>query len=160
MWNTFSSFQSSSHSASSGGCRYDPVLRFDWDVLGHHPPDSIETLPQYSHDKLLNILDDYPEFEIERILEMSIYKHKLEENWQNYFPYVEDLRFHAFVVFKTENWFYSIEKYLQRVSFQRARELRGIQRTMEKKRKFETGIKKATVPPFLNKILSLICEEK
>jgi hypothetical protein len=126
MWSSFGSFQSSSHSASAGGgSKYNPALRFDWDVLNHHPPDLIETLPEYSHTELLNIIEHYPEFKTEQILELTIYKHKLEENWQNYFPYVEDLRFHAFVVFKTEDWFYSIEKYLQRVSFQRARELRG-----------------------------------
>jgi hypothetical protein len=125
MWNSFGMFQSTSNSASSGGGKYKPILRFDWDVLNHHPPDSIETLPEYSHTALLNIIEDYPEFKSEQILKMTIYKHKLEENWLNYVPYVEDYRFHSFIVFKTKDWFYSIEKFMEKVGFQRSRELRG-----------------------------------
>ena len=127
------SSQNASNSAFSGNGKYNPVLRFDPDVLNHHDPDRLETLPEYSHDKLLNIVEDYPEMKSEHIIQVSIYKHKLEEHWQNNIPIVSSLlnvvfyRFHAFVVFKTDQgWFYSLEKYQQRVSLQRSREIRGI----------------------------------
>jgi hypothetical protein len=125
MWNSLGIYQSTSNSASSGGGKYKPILRFDWDVLNHHTPDSIETLPEYSHSELLNIIEDYPEFKTEQILKMTIYKHKLEENWINYVPFVEDYRFHSFIIFKTKDWFYSIEKFIEKVGFQRSKELRG-----------------------------------
>ena len=68
----------------------------------------------------------------EQILRMSIYKHNLEKNWQNNVPFVssffnvEFYRFHAFIVLETDqNWFYSLEKYQQLVSLQRARDIKG-----------------------------------
>jgi hypothetical protein len=123
----------SESSASTGNDRYTPILRFDWNVLSHNAPDSIETLPGFDHSQLLNIIEHYPEFKTEQILKMTIYKHILEDNWQNKIPLAEGFRFHAFIVFTTKDWFYSIEKYGQRVSFQRARELRGKKNIRRKK---------------------------
>lgn len=125
--------QNASNSDFSGGNKYNPVLRFDPDVLNHHTPDKLETLPEYNHDNLLKIVEDFPLMKEERILKVSIYKHKLAKHWQNNIPIISSLlnvvfyRFHAFVVFETDQgWFYSLEKYQQRVSLQRARKIRGV----------------------------------
>ena len=126
MWQLIGGANSdSSESSSSGNAKYNPVLRFDPDVLNHHSPDTLETLPQYTHRGLLKIVEDYPDMKTEKILKMTIYRHKLAASTQNMIPTAEFYRFHAIIVFKTQNWYYSAEKYLQRVSFQRAKELRG-----------------------------------
>ena len=63
----------------------------------------------------------------DRILNMTIYKHELAVGLQNLI--IPDLAkqfcFHAFIVFETDKWFYSAEKYQERVSLQRAKKLRG-----------------------------------
>ena len=104
---------------------YSPVLRFDPDVLSHDWPDTPATLPFYKNAELQNIVRDYPEMQTEKILKMTIYKHLLSESWLNLIPSAGFYRFHTFIVFETENWYYSVEKYKQRVSLQRAKELRG-----------------------------------
>ena len=104
---------------------YSPVLRFDPDVLSHDWPDTPATLPFYKNAELLNIVRDYPEMKTEQILKMTIYRHLLCESWLNLIPSAGFYRFHTFIVFQTENCYYSVEKYKQRVSLQRAKELRG-----------------------------------